>query len=671
MEPTDPGQGQEKPSAQNQELTLSSKGRQRKKNPKYTDFETVDKSPAQNPLRKSLRVRRTPSKTSPAKSEDKEATDKAAQESNGKTSEETPKKATRAKRTPSKKTPAKKSPTKKTPVKKTPAKKTPVKKTPVKKTPAKKTPAKKTPARKTPNADGLTGEGGAVHAGQQENGTPKPKTKHVKKQPAQKTLVTEAEEEQGEDAVQPEEAVGPGGRRRRGAATAALKYLQILAKEVFGNSNDDSEPGANSKVATDAKGKNPKGSKVRQGKKRKRCVSDSNVEDDEDFVPGAEEDEVEEMEEEEEEEVEESDLELDFRNVGRRRAVFHINRNTYSNATTSNGLSMKIMGAVWSNFETTKKFREEHYSSWVFPEWVPSTNDWHLVTQSDVEKYLPQEPRSAAFQVSREGLGKEETPLQSLNRFEAVPAHRKCWDMLLYAGGPVWAMEWCPTPDGAPATQYIALACHRGMDDRHYVNKTYTEPGLIQLWDVGKMEYNSSPDSQPTLAYGLAQDKGFIWNLKWCPAGGWELPSCGRKAPFLPRLGLLAAASSTGVVTIYSLPHPAALHSNKKLPDSGNVKQQLPIYQTDGVLTLKLGSLKAPRHENSGQVLSMDWLPEKPHNVIAIGFYDGIVGLWDLSTKSTLLQMRESDGSLSLLPYRCLLAHDHAVRALAFCPASR
>lgn len=41
------------------------------------------------------------------------------------------------------------------------------------------------------------------------------------------------------------------------------------------------------------------------------------------------------------------------------------------------------------------------------------------------------------------------------------------------------------------------------------------------------------------------------------------------KAPFLPRLGLLAVATSNGVVTIYSLPHPEALHSNKKLPNSG------------------------------------------------------------------------------------------------------
>ena len=45
--------------------------------------------------------------------------------------------------------------------------------------------------------------------------------------------------------------------------------------------------------------------------------------------------------------------------------------------------------------------------------------------------------------------------------------------------------------------------------------------------------------------------------------------------------------------------------------------------QAREVLTLKLGASKAPHHDKSGQVLSMDWLPEKPHNIMAIGFYDG------------------------------------------------
>lgn len=148
------------------------------------------------------------------------------------------------------------------------------------------------------------------------------------------------------------------------------------------------------------------------------------------------------------------------------------------------------------------------------------------------------------------------SPVNVTGRFESTPPHPDRWDMMLYAGGPVWALEWCPTPVGAPAAQYVALSCHQHMDDLHYVNKTYAGAGLVQLWDVGSLEYSSRyvtaatlfpgrvriffcipvsrlcphrPESKPGVVYGLAQDKGFIWHLKWCPAGGWELPSCARK----------------------------------------------------------------------------------------------------------------------------------------------
>ncbi|XP_019108923.1 general transcription factor 3C polypeptide 2 [Larimichthys crocea] len=661
MDPIDSGQGQETPTEQCCDSTPTNNGRRRKKNPKYFDYETNDTSNVQSvqqktPRRSSGRKRgaaaaskRTPAKGGEAENaspqaEDGEATGETPQTDEN-SSKETPKKVVRAKRTPAKRTPGR------------------------------KTPAKKTPAKKTPIADGgfPTEDGGAVDPVQQENG--KPKRKYVRRRPVQE-LVTEppCKEVQGEPPTEPEEEIQPGGRRRRGAAKAALKYLHLLAKEVFSHPGDesDSQEGANSDGTHSEPGhKGLRDSKGRRGRKRKRADSDSDPAEDEDFVPDVDEEEAQEMEEDDEEEEEGVDSDTDSDFGGRGSATFHVNR-TYAgpNLKTANGLTTNIMKTVWEATETTKKFREEHYSSWVFPEWVPSTSDWHPVPQSDLERYLPQEVQSAAFKVSREGLSQEETPLQRLDRFSAEPAHSDRWDMLLFAGGPVWAMEWCPTPDGAPASQHIALACHRGMDDQHQVNKTYTGQGLVQLWDVGKLEYNSRPDSLPALAYGLAQDKGFIWHLKWCPAGGWEPPSCDRKAPFLPRLGLLAVATSTCVVTIYSLPHPDALHSSKTPANRGKSSQPS-IFQAEGVLTLKLGSFKAPRNESSGQVLSMDWLPEKPHNIIAIGFYDGVVGLWDLATKSALLRVREPDKSLSLLPYRCLLAHDHAVRALAFCPASR
>ncbi|KAI3364542.1 hypothetical protein L3Q82_011325 [Scortum barcoo] len=542
--------GQEKPSEQSCNLPPSSKGRSRKKNSKYLDYETDEALDVQNKSPRKSSGRGAASRKSPATSrEDKNATEPTAeeesiepQESDGQLSEDTPKKAGRAR------------------------------KTPIKKTPARKTPAKRTPAKKTPTTDGGVETGGVVDGMQQENGTPKPKRRRKQpvqeEEPAAEPPCTEA---QGDPPTEPEEETERGGRRRRGAAKAALKYLHILAKEVLNHPSDESgsQPGANSDAASQWKSK---GRVVkRKGRKKKRPDSDSDAAEDEDFVPDVEEEEAEEIEDEDE--AEDSDFDLDLGTGGRSPASFHTNRTfTGPNFMTPNGLSSNIMKTVWDSTKTTKKFREEHYSSWVFPEWVPSTSDWHPVPQSDLEKYMPQTLQSAAFKVSRVGLSKEETPLQRLGRFESVSAHPDRWDMLLHAGGPVWAMEWCPTPDGAPACQYVALACHRGMDEQHYMNETYTGPGLIQLWDVGKLEYNCRPDSQPALAYGLVQDKGFIWNLKWCPAGGWEPPSCDRKAPFLPRLGLLAVGTSSGVVTIYSLPHPEALLSNKKPANSGNTE---------------------------------------------------------------------------------------------------
>lgn len=47
------------------------------------------------------------------------------------------------------------------------------------------------------------------------------------------------------------------------------------------------------------------------------------------------------------------------------------------------------------------------------------------------------------------------------------------------------------------------------------------------------------------------------------------------------------------------------------------------ILKVQEVVTLKLGSLKAPRGDKSGQVLSLDWLAVKPHNIMAVGFFDG------------------------------------------------
>lgn len=301
MDPTDSGQGQEKPSEDRVELTLSSKGRQRKKNSKYLDYETDDKAiepHSPKTPRKSPGGRRAASQKLWAKSKtaktatqdtadgENEGTDKTPTECDGQTTAETANEPVRGRKAASK-----------------------------------RTPAKKTPARKTSNTDVdfPDGEGVVKDTVQQENGMPKPKRKYVKRQPVQQ--VEPVKEKEPEE---PDEEPGHGGRRRRGAAKAALKYLHNLAQEVFGHPTDD--PGDED---AGSEQKTPKASKVGKGRKRKRF--DSDAAEDEDFVPDHEEQEdAEEMEDDEEEAADDSDLDSDFVKHRRNPPIYYVSNNNVS-----------------------------------------------------------------------------------------------------------------------------------------------------------------------------------------------------------------------------------------------------------------------------------------------------------------------------------------------------
>ncbi|XP_057678778.1 general transcription factor 3C polypeptide 2 [Corythoichthys intestinalis] len=583
----DPEQGQDAPSKPSCELTPSSRGRQRKKNCKYADYDTTDKNEHQ-------------------------------------IDDESPS------RKPSPKAKSNVPNPGKTPAKRGRPRKVPLATVDVCKSPH------------VPNGDTVTQTNVTavpLAEGSLENGAPKPKRKYVKR----KTFTLEPVIPREEDIKEEPEELELGVRPRRSAAKMAMKFLHAMAENDVPNATSDDVTDKPTPETTEKEN-----SKVKKGRKRK--CSDGDAADDKDFVPVAAE-----MAEEEEEEEEDGEEEPDSDSEEK-----------YNVNSCRTPKILPLLETVTNH----KKFRHEQLSGWVFPDWLPSSRVWRQVPSSELETYLPQEHLSVDFKVSRDCCG-DKTLIQRLGRFEALPAHPQGWDMHLYTGGPVWAMEWCPMPDNAVASQYLAIACHRNMDDQHFYHETYSGPALVQLWEVGTLEYNTRPSSKPALVYGLVMDYGFIRNLKWCPSGGWELPTTQKEAPLLPRLGLLAVGSSSGIVTIYSLPHPDALRASHDHPDSGDSNQPYSIYKPDPVVTLKLGSLKAPHLDRSGQVLCMDWLPVKPHDVIAVGFYDGIVGLWDLNTKSALLRIKESHDATSLFPYKCFVAHDHAVRALTFCSASR
>ncbi|XP_013883285.1 general transcription factor 3C polypeptide 2, partial [Austrofundulus limnaeus] len=344
-------EGQEEQSEQSLYSSVSSKGRQRKKNPKYLDYETADKdiseSIKQELIKNGSEKKRAASQKGSKRGRKPKAAVQQAVDGDNETKEQTPSDSVGENVAATPKKPGRKK--------------------------------KIQPEAPVATDGGLPAEGDGGGAAErsvnQENGTPKPKRKYVKKKAAEPAEEPPLEEE-------PEEEVETGGRRRRGAAKMAMKYLQLLAKDVLSTSDE-----AETKLPAVSEQKDPKG---RRGRKRKRL--DSENPEDEDFVPDVEEeaDEV----EEDSEGKEESDDESDFESRKRSPAAFHFHKNhTPSSGKSVNGIDFSTVQTMWDSAQTTKKFREEHYSSWVFPEWVPSIKEWDPVPDSDLEKYLPQEPR--------------------------------------------------------------------------------------------------------------------------------------------------------------------------------------------------------------------------------------------------------------------------------------
>ncbi|XP_041951618.1 general transcription factor 3C polypeptide 2 [Alosa sapidissima] len=464
--------------------------------------------------------------------------------------------------------------------------------------------------------------------------------------------------------------VMPGGRPKRRAAKAAIEYLHSLVKSL--NDTNADYPSKDEDMDTSPRAKKPKKEATGQGKRRKAPEPDSDAGEDSDFVPEEKDSDVE-SEDSEEMEDEDLDEELSYRE----RKTAPIFRKDFLPGSqqirrpgfASNGLTNRLMHPVWTAFSAHKEFRNDNVLPWVFPEWIPSVKDWQLLTTSEAEKYLPQEMESPAFKLSREKM-KQGSTLQRLKRFEASSYHSERWDTTFFVGGPVWSMEWCPCPDGSKGSQYVALYCNRNMDVRHKMKSLHVEPSLLQVWDLGELNNRSRPSRAAQVAYCLAQDEGCVWGLKWCPTGAWELPSTARKSPQMPRLGLLAAGCSSGKIVIYSLPHPDSLLKQRKGPMDGEASQEPLICRVQPVLTLCLGSSSVEHRGESGQCFTIDWMPVKPHNLVAAGFYNGMVALWDLTTKSSLLRVRAPSRSPAIYPFHSFLAHDDLVRSVSWCRAS-
>ncbi|KAL4458983.1 hypothetical protein ABPG75_013848 [Micractinium tetrahymenae] len=220
-------------------------------------------------------------------------------------------------------------------------------------------------------------------------------------------------------------------------------------------------------------------------------------------------------------------------------------------------------------------------------------------------------------------------------------------DVLLNAGGPVWAMDWCPagTQAGAAAgPTYLALGCHPLESQQNVIGTEVRGPACIQLWELSHPEQQAQQQAQqqqqqqqqqqtpqqqqqqgglalPRLALALAHDGGVTWCCKWCPDPGLaDEPAAVLAGSALPRLGLLAAALGDGSIRVWAVPRPQAVAAQ-----AAQQQQQ----QQGGPLVLSLPPVAAASSAALGGSMPnvVDWLSAAPHDLLAVGSWDGSVAV--------------------------------------------
>lgn len=159
-------------------------------------------------------------------------------------------------------------------------------------------------------------------------------------------------------------------------------------------------------------------------------------------------------------------------------------------------------------------------------------------------------------------------------------------------------------------------------------------------------------NSVPALLYSIACDFGPIWSLKFCPSGCYNSKDGGDE---YERLGLLAAAGSDGNVYIFSL----GRNYDHLISNSYRVVNLTPVLK----LTLSLDSDSSSPQYECHSAVKLSWSKSKNHAIIAAGYSNGAVAVWNLNSTSSLL-MGTKDGVRGLLPVHKAFIPDSCITAV-------
>lgn len=351
-----------------------------------------------------------------------------------------------------------------------------------------------------------------------------------------------------------------------------------------------------------------------------------------------------------------------------------------------------------SAYKWTIQFYEENYSNFLYPKLFQTISNLKYITdQAERSRYLPTNTISMDVETVKlhKTLNNNQGTERNWKKFQLFETETQGDAVTIYCGGPIWAMAWAPTPCQYISDQILAISCLREHNINFPTDETFTSSEMIQFWNFGPLKNREKTWEEPKLEFCLAHDHGNVWCMEWCPSGCFneyyenDVPE--NRSNHLARIGLLALACSDGSLPIYTISSEyllkPAMNSFIKTegPEEENSENVESRQSKENFLSSESGSntpeslddvkifktkpsfnliLSDNIDQNLGtwpyQCMKLSWTKYKNHEIVAAGYSNGAVALWNLMTESPLLRSEE-DGVIILKPYHLFRAHDAPV----------
>ena len=268
-----------------------------------------------------------------------------------------------------------------------------------------------------------------------------------------------------------------------------------------------------------------------------------------------------------------------------------------------------------------------------------------------------------------------------------------------FAGGPVWALDWCPEEgeeEEEETRRLLAVSAHPPATATTAIGQRLSGPALVQIWSVprycsltveeegggdrrsGKRPKLASTETaatptllpSPALAFALAHGGCLARDLKWRPG---PPPPSSSSSP--DTIGVLAAALGDGSLTLWSVPSEAAVKKEKEKQRQKGGKSSSSSSSSSSSAALVIIDLPPLAvGTGCGLLSAVAWCPRKGNggeDELATAGFDGSAVLWRVEAAAAASDDDASPSSpLRLVPLlRTPRDAGGPLRCLAFPPS--